>query len=630
MDMTREQYHELVLRVEAYARRHPVRYKVRLGLLALFGYAYIWLMLGVIAAVLALLVLLAETVHGGAVMVVVKLGWPLLVLGYAIVRALWVRFPRPDGIEIVRRDAPDLFALVDDLRRRLACPRFHHVLLTDEWNASVGQRPRLGPFGWYENYLELGVPLMSGLPSDEFHAVLAHEFGHLSRSHGRFGSWIYRIRATWSELLESLSLIRHRWRGLFEAFLRRFAPYFNAYSFVLVRAREREADRVAAELTGHETLARALVTLSLGGAFLGRRYWPSVEHLAHEHAEPPEGIISQMIHALRGGAPAPDARSWLEEALRRKTGIEDTHPCLADRLTALGVTPQRAAAGERAAVPSAAEQFLGDTLRVALTGLDRTWRDRAARAWQERHAAAGRGRARLDDIAARAAAGPLPPELAWERIRLTMDLRGEEATEPLLREALAVNAEHVGAGFMLGRLLLQRGDAAGVEYLERAMQRDPGCVPAACAAAAGFHELAGRDGDAAAYRTRARVGADLLDHAEAERQRVDAEDEFLPHELPAEEIERLRREIAGFFDVQRAWLVRKAVRHLPQKPFYVLGVALGRWYHWRTQRDNQEVVHGLATKVAYPGRVWIIHLNRHRAKVARKMKRATGSEILRR
>jgi len=159
--MTREQYHALVERVEEYARRHPEAYKIRLGLLALFGYAYIWLMLAVIAAVLALLVLLAETLSGGVVMALLKLGWPLLVLAYGILRALWVRFPRPEGIEIVRRDAPELFRAVDDLRRTLACPRFHHVLLTDEWNAGVVQRPRLGPFGWYENYLELGVPLMA-------------------------------------------------------------------------------------------------------------------------------------------------------------------------------------------------------------------------------------------------------------------------------------------------------------------------------------------------------------------------------------------------------------------------------------------------------------------------------------
>ena len=628
--MTREQYHALVERVEEYARRHPEAYKIRLGLLALFGYAYIWLMLAVIAAVLALLVLLAETLSGGVVMALLKLGWPLVVLAYAILRALWVRFPRPEGIEIVRRDAPELFRAVDDLRRTLACPRFHHVLLTDEWNAGVVQRPRLGPFGWYENYLELGVPLMAGLTPEAFHAVLAHEFGHLSRSHGRFGSWIYRIRATWSHLLESLGQAGHRWRGVFEAFLNRFAPYFNAYSFVLARTREREADRVAGELAGRETLGRALVALSLGDALLKRRYWPSVERLTHDQADPPDGIISQMIGALRAGAPAHDARSWFDAALRLKTGVDDTHPCLAERLAALGVTPERVAPPHATDGLSAADQFLGDTARTTLTGLDRTWRDRAAHGWRDRHSSILGARARLEDIAARAAAGPLPPELVWERIQLTLKLHGDAEAEPLLREALAANPEHVGASFLLGRLLLERSDPAGEPYLERAMEGDPGCVREACDVLATFHELAGRDPDAARYRVRARAGADLLEQAEGERQGVEPSDRFLPHDLPAEEIERLRGEISGFYDVRRAWLVRKAVRFLPEFPLYVLGVELGRWYHLRSARDNQEAVHGLATKVAYPGRAWIIHLDRKRATIAKKLKRVKGAEIFRR
>jgi len=168
--------------------------------------------------VLALLVSLARSVSGVAVNALIKLGWPLLLLAYAILRALWVRFPRPDGVAVTRAQAPALFTMVEELRRKLACPRFHHVLLTAEWNAAVAQRPRLGPFGWYENYLQLGLPLMTGLSLDEFRAVLAHELGHLSRNHGRFGSWIYRIRATWGRLLESLHQARHHWRGLFEGF----------------------------------------------------------------------------------------------------------------------------------------------------------------------------------------------------------------------------------------------------------------------------------------------------------------------------------------------------------------------------------------------------------------------------
>ncbi len=162
------------------------------------------------------------------------------------------------------------------------------------------------------------------------------------------------------------------------------------------------------------------------------------------------------------------------------------------------------------------------------------------------------------------------------------------------------------------------------------MQRDPGCLPVGCGLLAVFHELAGRDPEAAQYRARARAGADLVDHAEAERQGVTASDGFEPHGLPPEEVERLRREVAEFYDITRAYLARKTVRYLPEQPFYVLGVQLGRWYTFRSVKENRETIHGLATQVAYSGRVWIVQLNRHTARIAKKLKKVPGAELLRR
>jgi Zn-dependent protease with chaperone function len=629
--VTRERYDALVARAERYARLHPTAYRIRLGLLAVFGYAYIWLMLALILGLLALLVwFLARSFSGIAINALIKLGWPLALVAYAIARALWVRFPRPAGVEVGRHDAPRLFTLVDELRTRLACPRFHHILLTDEWNAGVVQRPSLGPFGWYENYLQLGLPLMSGLAPDEFRAVLAHELGHLSRSHGRFGSWIYRIRATWGRLLEGLQQTQHHWRGIFEVFLERFAPYFNAYSFVLARSREYEADRVAADLAGRETIGRALVKLALGDALLGRHYWPSVSRLVREQEEPPEGVVSRMVGAVRGGPPTEAVSGWLEEALRHKTDTDDTHPALSERLAALAVAPGDVAPRAGRAAPCAADELLEGTAQTALSRLDTTWREQVLPSWRRQYAVAQQARARLQAIEARAATGPLPPDLSWERIELTLDLEGDSAAEPLLRAVLGANADHAGANFVLGRILLGRGDAAGLTHLERAMQRDPGCVPLGCALAAVFHDGAGRPAEAASFRERARAGADLLEQAEAERQGVAGGDTFMPHGLPAEEVARLRQEIAGFFEVTRAYLARKVVRHLPERPYYVLGVRVGRWYRFGKAQDTRDVVHGLATKVAWPGQTWIVALNRGNRQVARRLRRVAGAELLKR
>src|SRR5207248_8888294 len=134
-----------------------------------------------------------------------------------------------------------------------------HVLLDESFNAGVIQIPRLGLLGWQRNYLVIGLPLMQALSPEQFRAAIAHEMGHLSRNHGRFAGWVYRLQQTWSRLLETLQAERHGASVLFEWFFNWYAPYFSAYSFVLRRADEYVADRCAVELAGVRSASEALI-----------------------------------------------------------------------------------------------------------------------------------------------------------------------------------------------------------------------------------------------------------------------------------------------------------------------------------------------------------------------------------
>jgi Zn-dependent protease with chaperone function len=93
---------------------------------------------------------------------------------------------------------------------------------------------------------------LDGLTPEEFQAVLAHELAHLSREHGRFGRWIYRLRRSWSQVFEQLSRPRGQGevslRPLIVKFIDWFWPRFNAYAFVLSRTDEYEADAMAARV----------------------------------------------------------------------------------------------------------------------------------------------------------------------------------------------------------------------------------------------------------------------------------------------------------------------------------------------------------------------------------------------
>ncbi|HSE19553.1 MAG TPA: M48 family metalloprotease [Pyrinomonadaceae bacterium] len=125
----------------------------------------------------------------------------------------------------------------------LSGPKIDRVMVSEDFNVSIVQIPMFGMFGWLHNYLVVGLPLLRAVSPAEFRSVLAHEVGHLSGKHGRFSGWIYHLRQSWIEILTRVREERSYASFLFEPFIKWYAPYLNAYSFVLVRAQERQADQ---------------------------------------------------------------------------------------------------------------------------------------------------------------------------------------------------------------------------------------------------------------------------------------------------------------------------------------------------------------------------------------------------
>jgi len=185
--MTHEEFDQLVWRVEAGIGRDSQALHRRVVWLAVLGYAGLLVPLW-----LVLVIGLAFIVPGilwpkDAVVLLVIGSFVLAAGGWATGRVLWIRLPPPEGRVVSRAEAPILHATLDGLRYRLRSALFHRVVIVPDCNAAVVRRPRLGVFGWHQNYLLLGLPLLEGLSKEELTAVLAHECAHLSRQHHRSG-----------------------------------------------------------------------------------------------------------------------------------------------------------------------------------------------------------------------------------------------------------------------------------------------------------------------------------------------------------------------------------------------------------------------------------------------------------
>ncbi|HEV8400436.1 MAG TPA: hypothetical protein VGQ18_11450, partial [Gemmatimonadales bacterium] len=323
---------------------------------------------------------------------------------------------------------------------------------------------------------------------------------------------------------------------------------------------------------------------------------------------------------------------WLVAALNRRTGNEDTHPSLADRLKALGVaapTPDVALRARTGA--SAAERYLGAALPPLAERVEDLWRNAVEAGWRAKHEQDVRQQKRLTALEAKAAAGRLALVDAAERADLTLSLRGDAAAVEPLRAVLQLEPDHAAANYALGEILLDLHDESGVAHIERAVTRDPSARAQGYERIWAFYEAEGRTAEATEYRRRTWQQGDLLELAAPERKDVTNRDRFIPHELPESELAPIRAVVAATPDIAEAYFVRKDLTHMPEVPLYVLGVKMKLpWYRYRSQAKEQALVDRLVQEVPVPGQWFVIALNEHTTKVRKRMRKVPGAQLVRR
>jgi Zn-dependent protease with chaperone function len=620
IEVTRDEYESLIKRLEHEAAVDPSGYRRRLGALALLGYGYLAAAVLLLVCGTVLIGWLSAT-SAALLLVAKKTGWALAAIAFVASRTLGVRITPPQGHRLVRQQCPQLFAQIDEIRARLRSPRVHRVLLTGEFNAAIVQHPRLSRLGGSCNYLLLGLPLMQCLSAAEFEAVIAHELGHLSGAHGRFGAWIYRARTSWSRLLSLLS-DEKLWGGqVLSRFVSWYGPLFNAYSFVQARQQEYEADRMSVEVVGAAPTAAALLRVAREGEFLGQTFWPGVFRRAYVEPAPDVSPFELLGQAMKQPDPPGSRADWLTKALAQRTGHADTHPCLADRLTALGAAPYEPPPVQE----SAAEALLGPAAETLRREMDADWRARVRSWWVERHQWASDSRETLAQLERKAHTEPLlSEEELWERARLTDELGGETGRAiSLYGELLERNSQHVGGLWRLGQLRLALDDERGIELLSTAARLDPTLEEPACAAVVGFHRRHGREAEAREHERRAW----RPDPARRERITVHARDRFAEHGLTPATTAELVRRLSALGSIRQAFLVRK---HVGQRAMLVRGVqSTAPWWKLLDSGSEKSLIAKIMRECRMLPDMLVVSLQVAGGLKA-PMQRVPGSEIFRR
>jgi len=391
------------------------------------------------------------------------------------------------------------------------------------------------------------------------------------------------------------------------------------------------ADSVAAEAAGPETIASALCRLDTYHDVLTEKFWPDLWQLAVKNEEPPADVFHRIPAFIRGKGVA-DLPLLLGRSLQAVSDHADTHPCLADRVLALnpGFTPASLLALLNS-IPlnSAARDLLGPAENTIRTDLNAIWRNQVRENWKLSYS-----RGVSLDHRLRALETSVPShvtadaETLWDKARVSIELHGDDPTEPLLRQVLELNPAHAFANFTLGRILLKRHQLEGEPLLERAIAENEDLLQPACDLLYDFHRARGDTARLAAIRER-------LDHHDAalqsslkERQEVTASDTFIPHTLTPSELTHLTTLLCSRPEIVHAWLAQKQLQYFTKQRLFLLCLEIHRpWYRLSNADDEFALINLLTPQLKLPGRVLVLSTRGPFKTVARKIRKISSTPL---
>ena len=469
--MDQRQYHRLVKWLEVDAAVNPRAYRIRVLLISSAAYVVLFGMLLAIALLIYLGTRTAYMTHHTSVLIHIGLfGLAMAPAFLVVLRMFFIRLALPEGRHLAKAEAPALFRVLDKLCKRLNGPPIHHVLIDDNFNAAIFQRPRWGLFGGHDNYLVLGLPYMLGVSLEEMLATIAHEYGHICGNHGKISAWVYRQRLTFGALHEQVEhSAKDNWvfNGM-ARMLRAFMPYYNAYTFVLSRENEYEADRTATELFGGKINAQGLIRGVLLGRWIDEEFWPKLYKQADDREKPAFLPFGAMRIAFRANYSEWASKERLDAAYSKQSGLRDTHPALRNRVEAIGSVAALPACIKR----TAADALLGATAKMLISEFDRRWWEREKASWNTRYRYATRSKARLRELSQSPLDGLKVQDLQ-ELAVLSAEFESLQTAKALLERLLRQpGGSFPKAAYHYGRILLTEGNERGFDHLTAAADAD--------------------------------------------------------------------------------------------------------------------------------------------------------------
>ena len=602
-----------------------IKQKLKMHFLCSAGLLYFgFIIICLFAIMITLAVFAIKSARASGFRVLIKIGIPILIFAFTILKgflsALFSELPEPEGILLDRKNSPDFFKFLEDIRRKTNCPKIHYIKLNLEFNAFITEQPTLGILGLYKRYLVIGLPLLLVLSKGELSAVIGHECGHLSKSHGKLSVKIYRAKLVWEKIASELRKEGKDKTFFIRGFLHKYVPALNDILFKIGKQKEYEADKIGASVAGKHEMASALVRSHFYNSYLDLAFWPEIYKLNSTEYEAPTDLFSRMEKSLQVPLDEDFKKPLLDSLMNYRSYPSSSHPSDIERIEALGMN-----------IPEI-KPLETNSLRVLFAGqadelisqCGQIWCSFVKENWRKNYKESNKLRADLRDLNIMYKNNGLDVEQLLERASIIESFEGLESALQAYTEAKAKHPENISFDYHIGRLMLRCKKEEGVDRLKSVMEKDPQLIPYCCYEAYNYYCFNNQKDTAAEYYHYAVEFMMTNEKVKEERSSIHISDIFIHHDLASKTIEDLVNALSKHKVIKKAYLVIKNVELSGPFPIYLIGIKykFGTFGKWKTIQNT------LLQEGLIPWEHWIINLGGVNSKFEYIMAQIPGSRIL--
>ena len=567
---------------------------------------------------------------------------PLVIAFYLLSRILFSIFfqkgDKTDGLVINRKDFPQLYETINEVRVMCKCPKIHVIALDYSNNAYIKEGSRFYFSKWKKRYLVIGVPLLLLLNERELKSVISHECGHLSKLHSRSAHKISWKMNGLKKYLDKLTK-KGKQNSVIGKLVKKYLILLNNLYFQLSKNHELEADIIASKVISKQTLINSLIKMEFYEGIFSRYFWDNITELNKKQEKIIEDIFFMMERLMKDNLQIPEEvyKSFLEGIRNYHSLPGSTHPSIAERAQSLG-----------ASIPRLEGRFNGDLISIfkdnyesairtlfkseadnILHKINIKWSEFSKERWEGYYKYITDLKTSLKDIEAMEKEKGLDYKQCIDRAFMVEELEGVDAALKIFRKAEKMDEQSVGAKFHIARILLKNGEVEGIEIFKSIMEKDAQLIPNCCFHLVNYYLYNNNKTEAISYYDYAVKFMITNEEASDERASLYISDEFLCHDLSPKTLEKIKDELERHKQIKKAYVAMKKLNLTKDFPVYVIAIKYRRLCSMKTVKSiENHVLKELRTMEILPWDFKITPLIRKNINIEYNIDNIFGSRII--